>query len=88
MSEAYHDSSLPPLAYIWKRVSKHDRDLYEGNGKPSLTVRMESAEDCNERHEKRIAKVENGNVWAIRLLIAILVTLLADISKSAIFHIQ
>lgn len=38
------DEIIRQLKELWKKFEKHDQDLYHGNGKPGLTVRMELAE--------------------------------------------
>jgi hypothetical protein len=39
-------------SWVDDRVKKHDKDLYEGNGKPSLTVRMDRVERYCENQSK------------------------------------
>jgi hypothetical protein len=48
-----------------KRINKHDKDLYEGNGKPSITVRLD--------------RVERFCLTSTRLMTAILLLLIGAI---------
>jgi len=47
---------------IWQdwadsRIKKHDKDMYEGNGKPALTVRMDRVERFCETATSRMNAV-------------------------------
>lgn len=53
-------------------VRRHDRDLYQGNGKPAITVRMAVMEDCVERINRNLSKISY-------LLISTLITAVATI---------
>jgi hypothetical protein len=45
------------------------RDMWFGNGKKSVTVRIELMEECMERLEEKLAGI-NAKFWAIILLLA------------------
>jgi hypothetical protein len=55
VSEAHYGTSIGEL------VRQHDQDLYRGNGKPGLTVRMEKSEDRHTATEGRVLTLENYN---------------------------
>ena len=72
-------------SWIRRTVEQHDRDLYRGNGKPGITTRIQSLEDCMDgvdlsKLENRVSQIEkaveefkSGQTWIIRLLIGGLV---------------
>lgn len=50
------------MDHVWQewaeeRIKKHDRDMYEGNGKPALTVRMDRVERFVETATSRMNAV-------------------------------
>lgn len=55
-----------------ERIQKHDKDLYEGNGKPALTVRMDRVERFCESATTRMNAV-------IFLLIGAIATGIVDL---------
>jgi len=50
------------------------KDLYFGNGKPALTVRIALQEDAMDRVEKNIVEIKENHKQAIRLVIATLIS--------------
>jgi hypothetical protein len=40
-----------------ERIKKHDKDLYEGNGKPSLTIRLDRVERFCEKASKTMTAI-------------------------------
>lgn len=52
LHESYHKTYCP-------KVEKHHRDLYEGNGKPSLTTRMELQEQSMEAVQDTVRDIRN-----------------------------
>lgn len=55
------------------RIKKHDKDLYEGNGRPSITSRMQMVEGDVGRISSSLGK----GVW---LVVVTLITLVANIA--------
>lgn len=65
------------MDHVWQewadtRIKKHDKDMYEGNGKPALTVRMDRVERFTEAATKRMNQV-------IFLLIGAIATGVVDV---------
>lgn len=58
------------------RIKKHDKDMYEGNGKPALTVRMDRVERFCETATSRMNAV-------ILLLVGAIATGLVDMAVRA-----
>lgn len=67
MSAAYD-----PLEDLRQQVSRHEKDLYRGNGKPSLTERMRVVEDGLKSIEKNLGKI----TW---LTVAVLLTVIGEV---------
>lgn len=70
----------------YRMLQKHDQDLYRGNGKPALTVRMAIAEKDIENMQKAADEIR-GDSKAIKLMV--LTTLLAiagDIIVKLVMH--
>lgn len=72
-----------------KQLEKVFKDVYFGNGKPGLTTRMETAENCLEAHgermdasDKRQDAVDKKFWWIIVLLVTTIVGISVDIAKS------
>lgn len=55
-----------------ERICKHDKDLYEGNGKPSITVRLDRVERFCEKASKTMTAV-------LLLLVAAILTGVVDV---------
>lgn len=55
MPENHYGRSITEL------VEQHDKDLYRGNGKPGLTIRMEKSEDRHLATERRVTLLEEYN---------------------------
>lgn len=59
---------------LWEYVRRHERDLYRGNGKPGLTLRMQSVEECQDQQEIDMAEVKKTmettrkQLWAMIML--------------------
>lgn len=49
------------LADVGRMAQRHDKDLYHGNGKPALTIRMALMEDIVEKISHNLSKI----VWLI-----------------------
>lgn len=43
-------------------IKRIEKDMYYGNGKPGMTTRMATMEDCTER-------IDNSLRWIVRLLV-------------------
>lgn len=56
------------LAELERQVAKHKKDLYEGNGKPALTVRIAVMEDTMKELK-----------WLARTLVVIALGILARV---------
>jgi len=58
------------------KVERHDKDLYFGNGKPALTIRMEIGEERLDTQDKALTELKEQNKtkdsrdWAILIGIA------------------
>lgn len=73
------DEATPSLSFIWSRTRKHDQDLYEGNGRPSLTTRMLGCEDRLDGVEANMAATAANTRKIVYLLLGAMVTALADV---------
>lgn len=69
-----------PNGEIWREIERqgevldrHDRDIYRGNGKPGLTIRMEKVETS-------IGQVIYYAKWFMGILGAVLVAVIIDIA--------
>jgi hypothetical protein len=58
------------------RIKKHDKDMYEGNGKPAITVRLDRVEQFVESAKYRMNAV-------ILLLVGAILTGLVDMAVRA-----
>lgn len=56
MAEAHYGTTS-----IADLVKQHDQDLYRGNGKPGIIVRMEKSEDRHTAMEVRVKSLEQYN---------------------------
>lgn len=64
---------------LWDMVNRHDKDLYHGNGKPAITVRLSDVEGdvsdlktCTTNMEKKQDRI----LWLVVTTLVTLVTLL------------
>lgn len=56
-----NDEACHRLLVLEDQVRKHDADLYKGNGKPALTVRMALVEQTVESTERILAEEQAAN---------------------------
>lgn len=54
------------VSWAEERIKKHDKDLYEGNGKESITVRLD-----------RVERFMAACLWMWRTTVGLLVTAIA-----------
>lgn len=69
------------MDHVWQewadtRIKKHDRDMYEGNGKPAMTVRLDRVERFCESATHRMNAV-------ILILLTAIATGIVDIAMRA-----
>jgi hypothetical protein len=62
------------------RVAKHDRDLYEGNGKPAITIRLAELESYMNDSKDRLKSIDKKFSAIISLLLATLAGVIVDIA--------
>lgn len=76
MGLSQEDAILSPNGMLTKMF----RDMYFGNGKPSITVRMETVENNQENMTERVANIEKLLNKAMWLLITTLLGSLGTIA--------
>lgn len=60
-------------------VQKHDNDLYRGNGKPGLTVRMAIAEERIETVKETVDEIRKDSKAIKMMVIGVILTVLGEI---------
>lgn len=62
MSDEYEENAPSHPNELWLMVRRHDRDLYRGNGKPGVTIRLNDLENYKRRTENDLYNSETGIV--------------------------
>lgn len=66
---------------LWRKVEKHDRDLYEGNGKdnPSLTTRMALNEGDIEDVKTTVNEIKSDSKATRNMVIGLILAVIGQI---------
>lgn len=56
-----------------RRIKKHDKDMYEGNGKPGMTTRVSLLEADSVDFREYIEEAKDNQKWIIRLIVGVLI---------------
>jgi hypothetical protein len=64
-------------------IFQHDRDLYRGNGKPGVTIRLEKIEDRMDSMEKALDRRETKQ----NIILGAVLSLVGLMIAKYIFHI-
>jgi hypothetical protein len=65
---------------IRRKVEKHDDDLYRGNGKPGLTVRVALNEQEIATVKETVDEIKSDSKAMKRMLIGLILTILGEIA--------
>lgn len=71
---------------LCKRVAKHDRDLYEGNGKPALTVRMALAEERIDAVNRTVEEIRKDSKAIKMMVLSVILAIAGDIIVKLVVH--
>lgn len=69
-----------------KRVEKHDRDLYVGNGRPALCVRIAVVEKELETMNKAVDEIRKDNKAIMKMVIGLILAVAGQIIVRVVFH--
>jgi hypothetical protein len=61
-----------PWEDLREQVKRHEKDLYHGNGKPALTIRMDRVEVWQDEMRTNVR-------WILGLVVTVLLTVVGEI---------
>jgi cob(I)alamin adenosyltransferase len=70
-----------------RMLRKHDQDLYQGNGKPALTVRMALAEKEIETVNKTVCEIREDSKAIKRMVLGAGLTTVAAVAADIIVRL-